>query len=156
MLMTPEQNRNRSDAEWKLANRADAIWESCPKKQGTMDDGNAWDPGDQKEIYLEQMDDYDREFLAACGKTTPADFFNPPLAPEPYGEAWQIDKAPIQVEYNDFKQIQDDMLPEIIMCDPSELDERWDGFVEEIGYSCQVYTEFMQREVLKLVEKATN
>ena len=42
------------------------------------------------------------------------------------------------------------------MCDPSELDERWDAFTDEISYSCQVYSEYMQKEVLKLVEQATN
>ena len=156
MLMTEEQYRKRSDSEWKRANRADAVWASCPKKQGTMDNGNAWDPGNQVEIYFDQMDEYDKEFLAACGKKQPADFFNPPIELAPYGEAWQIDKTPIEVEYADFKQIQDEMLPEIIMCDPSELDEKWDRFIEEIDYSCQVYSEFMQKEILKLVEKSAS
>ena len=60
------------------------------------------------------------------------------------------------MEYLDFNQIQDEQLPQIIMCDPSELDDRWDAFVDEISYSCQVYSEYMQKEVLKLVEQATN
>ena len=154
MLMTEEQFGHLSDSAWKRANRADAVWEGCPKKQGTMDDGNAWDPGSQPEIYFEQMSDYDRAFLAACGKKTPAEFFNPPVELAPYGEAWQIDKTPIDVEYMDFKTIQDRRLPEIIMCDPSEFDGRWDAFVEEIGPCCRVYSEFMQKEVLKLVEQA--
>ena len=156
MLMTQEQYQRRAESGWKLANKADAIWASCPKKQGTMDDGSAWDPANQPEIYFEQMDDYDKEFLSACGKKTPAEFFNPPIELAPYGEAWQIDKTPIEVEYSDFKQIQDEQLPKIIMCDPSELDERWEMFVEEIDYSCRVYSEFMQKKVLKLVEQATN
>lgn len=156
MLMTEEQYAKRSDPEWKRANRADAVWEACPKKEGTMDDGNAWDPGSQLEIFFGRMNSYDREFLAACGVQRPADFFNPPPDPVPYGEAWQIDKNPIAVEYADFKQIQDEMLPEIIMCDPSELDVKWDRFTGEISYSCGVYSEFMQKEVLKLVKKATD
>ncbi len=49
-LMTREQYEQRSDSQWKRANRALAIWESCPKKQGTMDNGNAWDPQNQPEI----------------------------------------------------------------------------------------------------------
>ena len=121
-----------------------------------MDDGNAWDPGSQPEIYFDQMSDYDKAFLSACGKRTPAELFNPPIELAPYGEAWQIDKGPIEVEYLDFNQIQDEQLPQIIMCDPSELDERWDAFTDEISYSCQVYSEYMQKEVLKLVEQATN
>ena len=56
----------------------------------------------------------------------------------------------------DFKSIQDRMLPAVIMCDPAELDEKWDAFVEEITPSCEVYTAFMQKEILKLVEKASD
>ena len=41
-------------------------------------------------------------------------------------------------------------------CDPAELDANWDAFVAEITPSAQVYTDFMQAEVLKLVEAATN
>ena len=156
MNMTAEQFAHQSDAAWKLENKAMAIWSSCPKKQGTMDDGNAWDPANQPEIYFEQMSEYDKAFLTACGKQTPAEFFNPPIEIAPYGEAWQIDKEPIYVAYMDFKTIQDLRLPEIIMCDPSEVNDRWDAFVQEIDYSCGVYTDFMQKEILKLVERATN
>ena len=40
--------------------------------------------------------------------------------------------------------------------DQAELDANWDAFVAEITPSAQIYTEFMQAEVLKLVEQATN
>ena len=156
MNMTSEQYQNLSSSEWKRANKADAIWQSCPKKQGTMDNGNAWAPGDQPEIYFEQMSDYDKEFLAACGKKTPAQFFNPPIELAPYGEAWQIDKSPIDVDYNDYLNIQDRCLPGIIMADPSEVDSLWAAFVDEISYSAKIYSDFMQAEVLKLVEQALN
>ena len=119
-----------------------------------MDDGNAWVPMEQPEIYYDQMTDYDKEFLAACGKKLPIDFFNPPLELAPYGEAWQIDKDPIDMDYMDFEQIEDQRLPEIIMCDPAELDALWDDFTDEISHSAAVYSEFMQEEILKLVEKA--
>lgn len=154
MRMTLEQFLAQADPQWKLANRAAAIWEGCPKKQGTMDDGNAWTPIEQREIYYDQMTNYDKEFLAACGKELPVDFFNPPIEPAPYGEAWQIDKDPIDMDYMDFEQIEDERLPEIIMCDPAELDAAWDDFTEEIAYSAGVYTDYMQQEILKLVEKA--
>jgi len=156
-LMTQEQYEQRSDAQWKRANRALTIWESCPKKQGTMDNGNAWDPAQQPEIYFGQMNDYDKAFLTAAGKKTPAEFFNPPIELAPYGEAWQIDKGPIDIDYNNgFLPIQDRWLPIIITCDPAEIDANWDAFVAEITPSAQVYTDFMQAEVLKLVEQALN
>ena len=156
MLMTKEQNDIRSDASWKMRNQANAIWESAPKKQGTMDDGNAWNPGDQPEIYFSLMSDYDKEFLTKYGKQTPAQFFNPPCEIAPYGEAWQIDKTPIQDDYNDFLAIQDQWLPTIIMsASDEEFDANWAAFVEEITPSATIYSEFMQEEVLKLVEQAT-
>ena len=154
MRMTLEQFLAQADPAWKLSNRAAAIWEGCPKKQGTMEDGNAWMPIEQREIYYDQLTKYDKEFLASCGKELPIDFFNPPIEPALYGEAWQIDKDPIDMDYMDFEQIEDERLPEIIMCDPAELDTLWDEFVEEISHSASVYTEFMQKEILKLVEKA--
>ena len=155
MRMTLEQFlAQAADSEWKLANKALAIWEGCPKKEGTMDDGNAWAPMEQPEIYYDQMTDYDKEFFAVCGKKLPIDFFNPPLELPPYGEAWQIDKDPIDMDYMDFEQIEDQRLPEIIMCDPAELDALWDDFTDEISHSAAVYSEFMQEEILKLVEKA--
>ena len=155
MLMTAEQYKNRQDATWKRANAAPAIWESAPTKQGIMDNGNTWDPANQGEIYFSLMSEYDQAFLAAYGYKKPADFFNAPCELAPWGEAWQIDKAPIQDDYDDFLAIQDEWLPKIIMAaDEDEFDELWDEFVEEIAPSAEIYAEFMQAEVLKLVEQS--
>lgn len=156
MLMTQEQYLNLSDATWKISNKANAIWDGAPKKQGIMDNGNAWDPSCQDEIYFGQMNDYDKNFLAAYGYSKPADFFNAPCELAPYGEAWQIDKAPIQDDYDDFLLIQDQQLPAIIMAaDEADFNAKWDAFVEAITPSAKIYSEFMQAEVLKLVEAAT-
>ena len=157
MLMTSEQYHNRQDATWKRANTAVTIWESAPKKQGTMDDGNVWDPSLQPENYFALMSEYDQAFLAAYGYKVPADFFNAPCEIAPWGEAWQIDKAPIQDDYDDFLAIQDEWLPKIIMAaDEDEFDELWAEFVELITPSAEIYADFMQVEVLKLVEQTLN
>ena len=156
MLMTKEQYNNRSDAAWKMANTAITIWESAPKKQGTQDDGNAWAHSDQGENYFALMSDYDKAFLTAYGYKKPADFFNAPIELAPYGEAWQIDKSPIQDDYDKYLLIQDQWLPKVIMsANQAELDANWDAFVAEITPYAEIYTEFMQAEVLKLVELAT-
>ncbi len=156
MLMTLEQYNNRQDAAWKMQNAAVTIWESAPKKQGTQDDGNAWAHSDQGENYFNLMSDYDKAFLSAYGYKKPADFFNAPCELAPYGEAWQIDKSPIQDDYDKFLLIQDQWLPKVIMsADQAELDANWDAFVAEITPYAEIYTEFMQAEVLKLVELAT-
>jgi putative aldouronate transport system substrate-binding protein len=148
MLMTEEQYRQRSDATWKMNNTASTIWESAPKKQGTQDDGNAWAPDQQDEIYFTLMSDYDKEFLTAYGYKKPADFFNAPCELAPWGEAWQIDTAPIADDNQKFLDIQDQWLPKIIMsADDAEFDANWDAFVTEIAPYAQVKTEFMQQRV---------
>ena len=114
--------------------------------------GNCWEPGNQDEIVFGLMNDYDKDFLSHYGYSNFADFVNDPIELAPYGEAWQIDKSPIQRDYDDYLRIQDEMLPAIIMCDPAEFDAKWDAFVEAITPSATIYTDFMQAEVLKLVE----
>ena len=154
MLMTKEQYENRSNAAWKNANMAFALWESLPKKQGTMDDGNAWSPDQQGEIYMSLMNEYDQAFLKAYNYSRPADFINPPCELAAWGEAWQIDKSPIQDDYDDFLLIQDQDLPKIIMsADDAEFDANWAAFVERIAPSAAVHDEHMQAEVNKLIGK---
>ncbi len=156
MIMTKEQLDQRADATWKMRNMAATIWESAPKKQGTQDDGNAWAPADQDEMYFDLMNDYDKAFLAAYGYKKPADFFNAPCELAPWGEAWQIDSTPINDDNNDFLAIQDQWLPKIIMsADDAAFDANWASFVEEIAPYAKVKAEFMQAEVLKLVEQNT-
>ena len=156
MLMTQEQYNHRQDATWKMKNTAITIWESAPKKQGTQDDGNAWAHSDQAENYFNLMSDFDKEFLTNYGYKKPADFFNAPCELALWGEAWQIDKSPIQDDYDDFLLIQDQELPKIIMsANDEEFDANWDAFVERIAPSAAVHDAHMQAEVNKLIELAT-
>ena len=152
LLMTQEQYNQRNDNTWKLHNQALAFYESSPKKDGWIMDGefagNTWDPAQQPEIVLGLMDDYDKEFLGNYGYTKFADFVNPPIELAPYGEAWQIDYTPVDVAHQDFLNIQDQRLPELIMCDPAEFDAKWDAFVAEIAPSAKEFEDFMQEAVL--------
>ena len=158
-LKTDEQKANYEDATWAISNRAKALFENLPKKQGTRDDGNAWEPGLQSEIYFAQMSQYDKDFLSAYGYQKPADFFNPPIELAPYGEAWQIDYASV-TEVADvntkFVDIQIRDLPQIIMCEPDEFDAKWDAFVAALDeLPISVFENYMQEQVLKLVEANT-
>ena len=99
------------------------------------------------------MNDYDKEFLGHYGYSKWADFVNPPIDLAPYGEAWQIDYTPVDVEHQDFCDIQDRMLPELIMCDPAEFDAKWDAFVAEIGPSAKAFEDYMQEHVLIEAQK---
>ena len=152
LLMTKEQYENTLDATWKLSNKAEAFFQSSPKKQGWIMEGdlagNCWEPGNQDEIVFGLMNDYDKDFLSKYNYSKFADFVNPPIELAPYGEAWQIDYSPVDVAHQDFLDIQDRVLPELIMCDPAEFDAKWDAFVEEITPSATEFGDFMQEQVL--------
>jgi len=157
LLMTEEQYNNTQDNTWIMHNKARAFFESSPKKQGWIMDGefkgNCWEPGNQDEIVFGLMNDYDKKFLEAYGFSKFADFVNPPIELAPYGEAWQIDYTPVEIEHQDFLNIQDKRLPELIMCDPAEFDAKWDAFVEEITPSATAFGNYMQEAILKEAQK---
>ena len=157
LLMTEEQYANLSNNSWKLENKADGIFTNSPKKQGYILEGdlagNCWEPGNQPENVFGLMNDYDKEFLAAYGYKKFGDFVNPPIELAPYGEAWQINYDPVDKEHTKFLQVQDQRLPELIMCDPAEFDAKWDAFVEEIGPSAKAFEEYMQGAVVAEAEK---
>ena len=150
--MTEEQYNNTQDANWKLANKAEAFFQSSPKKQGWILDGefagNCWEPGNQDEIVFGLMNEYDKEFLSKYNYSKWADFVNPPIELAPFGEAWQIDYTPVDVDHTDFCAIQDKDLPEIIMCDPAEFDAKWDAFIAEIEPSAKAFEDYMQEHVV--------
>ncbi len=150
--MTAEQFANTQDANWKLANKAEAFFQSSPKKQGWIMDGefkgNCWEPGNQDEIVFGLMNDYDKEFLSNYKYSKWADFVNPPIELAPFGEAWQIDYTPVDVEHTDFCKIQDKMLPEIIMCEEADFDANWDAFIKEIEKPAKVFEDYMQEHVV--------
>ena len=157
LLMTEEQYANTNNSSWKLENKADGIFTNSPKKQGYILEGdlagNCWEPGNQPEILFGLMNDYDKEFLAAYGYKKFGDFVNPPIELAKYGEAWQINYDPVDKEHTKFLQVQDQRLPEMIMCDPAEFDAKWDAFVEEIGPSAKAFEDYMQQAVLAEAEK---
>ena len=156
-LRTDEQKANSQSQPWKNANTPYALMDGLPKKQGTRDDGNAWEPGNQPELYFDLMSQYDKDFLKAYGYKVPADFFNPPIELAPYGEAWQIDyvnEPDVSIAETDFVTTQMKYLPEIIMCDPAELDGLWSEFVQAVeDIPISTFIDYMQEQVLKLVEK---
>ena len=155
LIMTEEQFANTTDMKWRKSNRAYAIWDSSPKRQGYIMEGdlagNCWEPGNQPENVFGLMNDYDKDFLSHYGFSKFGDFVNPPIELAPYGEAWQINKDPINKDYQDFLNIQDTQLPQVIMASEDEFDAKWDAFVEAINPSCEVYSNFMHDEILKLV-----
>ncbi len=158
-LRTAEQRDNANNAVWRNANTARCLWESLPKKQGVGDDGNYWDPNRQPEIYFDLMYEYDKEFLSGYGYKIPLDFFNDPIELAPYGEAWQIDVT-VNQDADDaktaFQDVQRRDLPQIIMADEADFDTKWEEFVKNVeDIPISDFIDFMQAEILKLVEKNT-
>ena len=151
MNMTAEQYKHRSDSEWVRANKADAIFTSAPKKAGTMDNGNAWSPDVQPEIRTANESEYDKNLYSKLGIKAIEELFNPAIELAPYGEAWQIDKGPIDADYQKWLAIQMEWLPKIITCDPSEIDANWAAFQAEIKPYSEIYANFMHEEILKQV-----
>ena len=154
-LRTEEQKANSQNQVWRNANTAYALWDGLPKKQGVREDGNAWEPGNQPELYFDMMSDYDKAFLDAYGYQVPADFFNDPIELAPYGEAWQIDyvnEPDVSIASTDFVTTQMKYLPEIIMCEPEELDGLWDEFVQAVeDIPISTFVDYMQEQINKLV-----
>ena len=164
LQMTLEQYNQTQDAAWKLANKAEAFTQSSPKKQGyilndiqvgdkVVKAGNCWEVANQPEIVFGLMNDYDKEFLAGYGYQKFADFVNPPIELAPYGEAWQIDYTPVNTAHDNFLKVQDIRLPELIMCDESEFDAKWDAFVAEIKPFADEFGAYMQDAVVKEAHK---
>ena len=156
-MRTYDQIQNAANAVWKNANSAYVLTNSMPKKQGAMDDGNKWDPLVQPECYFLQMNAYDKDFLEKYNMKRPLDFFNDPITLAPYGEAWQIDVT-VEQAANDakaaFQDTERKLLPQVIMCDPAEFDAKWDEFVKAVeAVPVSDFVDFMQAQILKLVEK---
>lgn len=157
-LRTKEQKTNAEDPVWVNANKAKQLFFSAPKKEGTMDNGNSWDPGLQPELYFDMMTDYDKEFLTAYGMKTPADFYNPAPPNEPYYAVWQFDLTPYQdildITTEVYGNIQPRDLPQIIMASPDEFDAKWDAFVQScIDAGVEDVEAFLQEMILELNEK---
>ncbi len=156
-VRSAEQKANAEDPVWVNANKAKQFFYNAPKKEGTMDNGNSWDPGLQPEMYFEMMSQYDKDFLTAYGKRTYAEFFRPAPANEPYYPVWQIDLNP----YPDILDISTQMvdiqardLPQLIMTAPADFDAKWQEFVQNMSGAGQAeYEEFIHNLILELNAK---
>jgi putative aldouronate transport system substrate-binding protein len=151
MNMTAEQYQQRSDSEWVRANKADAIFTSAPKKAGTMDNGNSWSPDLQPEIRNANLSDYDKALYEKLGIKAIEELFSDPIELAPYGEAWQIDKGPIDVDYQKWLQLQVEWLPKIISGPEADFDANWAAFTAELAPYSEIYANFMHEEILKQV-----
>jgi putative aldouronate transport system substrate-binding protein len=131
---TPEQRTNAEDTNWKLANRAEAIFNSLPKMQGTFDDGNSIDPNSQASEYFEKLKEVDKQILQAYGFNYYSEFLGE--APENRKDypAWQIslgDGTDAAIADSKISELQMKYLPQLILGAVSEFDPDWSDYVKE-------------------------
>jgi len=132
---TPEMREQQKDLVWRSKNRLEALYDNMPKYQGTYSDGNADGPGNQPEEFFESLSDYDKNFLTSYGKKTWRDFLNQPPDNPVYYPCWNIhlpDGSEAQMASQQLTDISIQYLPKIIMADPSEFENLWAQYVNEI------------------------
>lgn len=134
--MTPEQRANRVDPVWVQHNRVPALLTIMPKMQGTLPDGNAFDPNSQPAEFLQGLSDFNRNFLENYGKQTWTDFLNAPPPNAVYEPAWQISMPAGSVAQMANAQMEEAalmFLPRAIMAPVAEFDSIWQEYVNHIA-----------------------
>lgn len=131
---TQEQRDNAEDVNWKLANKADALYASLPKIQGLYDDGNAADPGSQPIEYQETLKEIDKQILEGYGYNYYSEFLGE--APENRKDypAWQIalgDGTDAAMADTNISEIQVKNLPPMILGPVEDFDSSWEEYLKE-------------------------
>lgn len=128
---TPDQRANLEDTNYKLSNKAEAVWSSMPKLQGTFDDGNACDSNTQPKEYFDKLKDIDREVLEGYGH----DFYSEFLGDAPENRkdypAWQIalgDGTDAAMADTQISELQVKNLPSMILGPVEEFDAAWEDY----------------------------
>lgn len=134
-MRTQEQRDNAEDATWKLANKADAFYGTAPKIEGYFSDGNATSATNQPEEYQAGLKPYDKEILDAYGFKSYADFFSSPPENPVYFPAWSIDLgdgSPAMLAITRLNELSTKFLPKAILSSPSDFDDVWNEYTNEI------------------------
>lgn len=131
---TPEQRLNAENVDWRLANKAEALWSSIPKIQGTFDDGNAADPNSQAKEYFDKLKDVDKQILQAYGYDYYTQFLGD--APENRKDypAWQIslgDGTDAAIADSKINELQMKYLPQLILGSTDKFEADWASYVKE-------------------------
>ncbi len=132
---TPEQRVHGDDPMWKLANKADALYNYAPKMEGTFKDGNTTGPGTQPGEFFATLKPYEQQFLTKYGYKTWADFFSPAPPNPVYYPAWQInliEGSPAKLAETKLNELGSKYLPKAILAKPGDFDKVWTEYVREL------------------------
>ncbi|MCM3703526.1 extracellular solute-binding protein [Paenibacillus macerans] len=134
-MKTQEQRDKFTDATWKLANKADTLYDFMPKMEGYFSDGNATDAAAQPEEYQAGLKEYDKKFLAAYGYESYVDFFSDPPENPIYYPAWSVDLvegSEAKIVNTKLNDLSTKYLPQAILAKPGEFDKAWEAYTSEI------------------------
>jgi hypothetical protein len=103
-----------------------------PKRQGLYEDGSPCTPADSEDEYLMQQSEYDQAFLKAYGIKYQGQLLNPPFKHPSYYPVWSFvieDASPSAVAKAKMENLGMTYYPQLILCDPSEYDAKWEEFL---------------------------
>ena len=131
---TQEQRDNAEDVNWKLANKAEALYASLPKIQGIYDDGNAADPKEQPLEFQATLKEIDKKILEAYGVNYYSEFVGD--APENRKDypAWQValgDGTEAAMADTKISELQLKNLPALILGSEKDFDANWEEYVKK-------------------------
>lgn len=145
------QRKNADDANWKLANRADALLNNLPKIEGTFSDGNASNAGSQPDEYFATLKPYDQEFLAAYGIKMLADLMGSAPENPKYYPAYSIalgDGTDAAIASQKIDEIQAKYLPQVILSKTDEFDSLWNDYIKKYDdVNVKAYIDLMNEQI---------
>ena len=153
---TPQQRRNRSDDDWRAANRLDALLDLLPKRQGRLSCGNAFLPSEQQGEFWATLSAFDRAFLTSYSKSNWQEFLNEIPENPSYHPVWWLDIG-TNIDAHDARReltrLTEEWVPLLIMSDPTEFDELWEEYVAEIQeINIPAFLDALHQALMKHIE----
>jgi len=148
---TQAQYDTYGDVPWETANKANALFQTMPKREGLYSDGNACGYGNQPEVYFFGLSEYDKDFFSHYGYSAPVDFLNKPPENLPCYPAWQIDKiegSDAQIANKQMEDLGVKYLPRVILADPADFEKVWAEYVAEFkNINVKAYEDRMNDQI---------
>ncbi|URN95294.1 MAG: ABC transporter substrate-binding protein [Candidatus Pristimantibacillus lignocellulolyticus] len=123
----------------------------------TLENGNAYAPGYQPEVFQMDMTEADKTILAAYGVQTYAEMFAAP-DDRPWYPAWGIAKEQGSAEqiYETKKtELTRKYFPKLVLDPPSKFDSNWEEFTAEFNkLDTAGYETFVTSEIKKIIDGA--
>ncbi|MBN2736138.1 MAG: extracellular solute-binding protein [Spirochaetales bacterium] len=148
---TPEQLKTMGDVPWQSKNKALALYESMPKREGFYSDGNSVRDLNQPEVYFSQLSAYDKEFFGKYGISSPIEFLNAPPENLPCYPAWTIDLgegSDAQIANQQMQDLGVKYLPRIILAAPADFEKIWQEYVDAFDkINVKAYEDKINKEI---------